>query len=201
MSYLRIGALALLLTTVFCATVSVTTSGLTFVPATVNVNVGDTVLWTGISAHTVTQTDTSTSTTATSGGWKSSGGDTYSKTFDVATVGTATAFYYICDFHIGSGMRGQINVVATTTTATPTPTATGTTVAPSNTTTASPTTSAPTNTTSAPTTTAIPATTSTPATTSSPVTTGGPTSTPKPSSASTHAFFAAIIISLIAILA
>lgn len=115
---LRFITLAALLAAALCATVTVTTNGLTFSPSTITVSVGDTVTWTGLSTHTVTQVDSGTSTTRTTNGFRS--GDagavtTFSKTFDAATVGTKTTFFYICEPHGASGMRGQVNIVAATT--------------------------------------------------------------------------------------
>jgi plastocyanin len=114
---LRFITLAALLAATLCATFTVTTNGLTFSPSTVTVSVGDTVTWTGLDIHTVTQVDSSSSTTRTTNGFRSGnvGAVTnFSKTFDAATVGTATTFFYICEPHASSGMRGQVNVVTAT---------------------------------------------------------------------------------------
>ena len=93
-------------------------SSLMFSPASVNVAVGDTVSWSGLSyPHTVTWED---------GSLGSSGGDTYSRTFD-----TAGTFKYYCSIHGGPngvGMAGVV-VVGDPATATSTATVTSTPVA------------------------------------------------------------------------
>src|SRR5262245_55701379 len=109
--------------TTTAATTNVTTTGFytyTFSPQTVNIAVGDTVSWSGLSGagHTVTADD---------GSFDFSGGDTFSRTFN----SNATISYY-CKTHGGPGgvgMSGTIVVgsgAAATSTPTTTPVATST---------------------------------------------------------------------------
>eukprot|EP00038_Savillea_parva_P003923 m.132038 g.132038 ORF g.132038 m.132038 type:complete len:1053 (+) comp11323_c0_seq1:224-3382(+) len=112
--------------------VTVTTSGLTFSPASVVIAVGQRVCWTPGSTHNVQQTDAASSCTlATSPIFGSSTlGERVEHTF------TQTgSFFYRCGPHCGFGMVGRV-VVTPTVPPTPAPTD-----APTTTTTAGPTSS------------------------------------------------------------
>jgi plastocyanin len=150
------------------------TSGLAFVPGTVNINVGDTVTWTNTSAgipHT---------TTSNTGVWDS-GNLTTNQTF--AFTFTAPGTYpYFCEVHGAGVMSGTVIVgqqqTPTTTTATATTTtATATTTtatATTTTATASPTTPTATATTPTATATTPTATATTTTTAVAPATTVAP---------------------------
>lgn len=86
--------------------------GLAFNPGTVNAQSGDTVTWMGLSGfHTVTQTIAAGSCTTQSSPLFGSpaGASTYSWIIPGNVTGT---FFYRCNPHCGSGMRGTINVTA-----------------------------------------------------------------------------------------
>jgi plastocyanin len=107
--------LSLLLASVLCATVTVTSSSVSFSPASISISVGDTVTWTSLTSHNVAQVASNTATTFQAGGFRSgevSAVTSYSKVFDAATIGNKTVLYYICEPHVSAGMRGQINIVA-----------------------------------------------------------------------------------------
>lgn len=93
-------------------TFTVSTSGLTFTPATVTITVGDTVEFTQGSSHPAREVSQST--------WNSNG-TTSNGGFDNAHSGTKIKFttvgtvYYVCSNHASSGMKGQIIVQAANT--------------------------------------------------------------------------------------
>ena len=89
------------------ATVEVTTVGLSFSPADVKINPGDSVHWTGLPTHTVAEVDTPTSN-IWNGGFHSAALAT-EFTFVFNTPGV---FHYICEPHVISGMRGTVTVNA-----------------------------------------------------------------------------------------
>ncbi len=96
----------LLTTGVLAATVTVTMSGMNFVPQTVTVNVGDTVVWSN--TDSMVHTATSGSNCASDGLWNSGNmnpGTTYSYTFTQA--GT---YPYYCIPHCSMGMTGTVVV-------------------------------------------------------------------------------------------
>jgi plastocyanin len=99
---------------------SITASGFSFSPSTLDIQVGDTVTWTRASGvHNVQADDGSFSSGAPNGTWT-----TFSRTFTQAGVAR-----YFCQVHGtsgGGGMAGVINIHTPGTTATPTPTATAT---------------------------------------------------------------------------
>lgn len=78
------------------ATVEVEAVNFGFVPDIVNINVGDTVIWTGLSlgGHNVV-----------GNGFRSGEGDSFSHTFN-----SPGSFDYICEPHVGLGMTGVVNV-------------------------------------------------------------------------------------------
>jgi uncharacterized surface protein with fasciclin (FAS1) repeats len=94
------------------ATVGIAPSGLKFSPATLNINVGDTVCWQWTDssmAHNVRQVDGDQSSTYEADGVTS--GDAavtvdFRYTFDV----DSTTFYYACEPHLASGMFGKVLV-------------------------------------------------------------------------------------------
>src|SRR5215204_1580950 len=78
------------------ATFNVSVVGFSFSPDTVNINVGDTVIWTGLGGdHNVAADD----------GSFRSGGATFQHTFN-----SAGTFGYICEPHASFGMVGTVNV-------------------------------------------------------------------------------------------
>jgi plastocyanin len=93
------------------ATVLVGSGGLVFVPATTNINVGDTVNWSWAgSNHSTTSGTTSGSTKMPDGLWDSGVANsphTFSRTFT-----SAGTFPYYCSIHFASGMKGSIVVLA-----------------------------------------------------------------------------------------
>ena len=81
------------------ATVNVAASGFSFNPQVVNINVGDTVVWSGLEGgyHNVAAED---------GSFRSpEGANTYSRTFN-----SAGSFDYVCEPHFLFGMVGTVNV-------------------------------------------------------------------------------------------
>lgn len=92
-------ALLLALPAAQAATVNVSASGFSFVPQVVDINVGDTVVWSGLGGgfHNVVAED---------GSFRSlEGPDTFSHTFN-----SAGSFDYICEPHVSFGMVGTVNV-------------------------------------------------------------------------------------------
>lgn len=87
----------------------ISTSGLTYAPAELTVNVGDNITINASSVHPTTEVSQATweanGTAALVGGF---GTNTASFTFTVEEVGI---IYYVCDDHIASGMKGLINVL------------------------------------------------------------------------------------------
>jgi len=85
----------------------VQTMGMTFDPDTLTINVLDTVFFTGLGYHDVTEVDEST---YLSNGATSNGGFTY--LFDDFHVFTEPGtYYYVCSPHASMGMKGMITVV------------------------------------------------------------------------------------------
>ncbi len=85
----------------------VATSGLTFVPADVTINQGDSVHWTGLAGgfHTVHEVDTPTSNTWNGGFHSAVGASEFTRMFSTPGV-----YYYICQPHVTFGMRGTVTV-------------------------------------------------------------------------------------------
>jgi uncharacterized surface protein with fasciclin (FAS1) repeats len=94
------------------ATVGIAPSGLKFSPATVNINVGDTVCWQWTDssmAHNVRQVDGDQSSTYVANGVTSGDAATtvdFRYTFDT----DSTTFYYACEPHLASNMFGKVIV-------------------------------------------------------------------------------------------
>ena len=85
----------------------VQTIGMTFDPDTLSINVLDTVFFSGLGYHDVTEVDQST---YLSNGATSNGGFTY--LFDDFHVFTEPGtYYYVCSPHASMGMKGMITVV------------------------------------------------------------------------------------------
>jgi plastocyanin len=118
--------LSLLVSVALCATVTITaitSSSVSFSPISININVGDTVVWTGLNTHNVAEVASNNDTVYMAGGFRSGNQGVvpvFQKEFDAATVGANTTYYYICEPHIKRGMRGVINIVAATPTPKPT---------------------------------------------------------------------------------
>jgi plastocyanin len=91
------------------ATVDVTASGVSFTPANVAINAGDSVHWIGLAGgfHNVAEVDDATDTTYNGGFRAPAGANEFTHQFNVA--GT---YYYICEPHVHSGMRGTVTVNA-----------------------------------------------------------------------------------------
>jgi plastocyanin len=85
-------------------------SGLSFSPATLNISVGDTVVFSLDPMHNAIEVSQTT--------WNNNG-NTSNNGFQVSFGGgtvifpTAGTYYYVCSPHAGSGMKGIINVVQT----------------------------------------------------------------------------------------
>jgi plastocyanin len=99
---------------------NITAGNFFYSPRTITVAVGDTVHWSGLgSGHNVAQS-TGPDATAYDGtsafysGSPTNGIPTYQFTFNVAG-----AYYYVCDFHAGTNMKGLVVVVAPSPTPTP----------------------------------------------------------------------------------
>lgn len=89
----------------------VTTSGFSFSPADITIEVGDTVMWTNlqIGFHNVAETDFPPSTSSTNNGGFFSGPPGTQATF-LHTFNVAGQFAYVCETHTLSGMFGTVTV-------------------------------------------------------------------------------------------
>ena len=108
-----LACLMLITQSLFATTYTITTSGFTYSPATLNASVGDVVTIAASTTHPlvqVDQTDWNANTpNPVSGGW---GTKTTAYTFTITTTNT---IYYGCQNHMASmQMKGQINVTAAT---------------------------------------------------------------------------------------
>ena len=105
----------LLITTIgFSTTITVTNTGFEFTPSAITINLGDEILFSIASIHTVIEVSADTynanGNTPLAGGFSlPNGGGTVSA--NLLTVGT---HYYVCGVHFSSGMKGTITVVNTT---------------------------------------------------------------------------------------
>jgi len=105
----------LLITTIgFSTTITVTNTGFEFTPSAITINLGDEILFSIASIHTVIEVSADTynanGNTPLAGGFSlPNGGGTVSAS--LLTVGT---HYYVCGVHFSSGMKGTITVVNTT---------------------------------------------------------------------------------------
>ena len=89
------------------ATVEVSTSGNTFVPADVKITAGDSVHWSGLLGgfHTVDEVDDATDNTYNGGFESAPAASEFTHTFNTQGV-----FHYICTPHVAQGMRGTVTV-------------------------------------------------------------------------------------------
>ena len=96
---------------------TVTNSGLTFTPASLTVNVGDTVRWDITSIHNAVEVSEAT--------WNANGSTALTGGFSIPYGGGMHVFtnagihYYVCQSHIASGMKGTVTVTSTTSTNSP----------------------------------------------------------------------------------
>ncbi len=87
---------------------TITTSGLTFSPSSLNALVGDVITINASGNHPVSEVSQAT--------WNASGTTTLSTGFGnktsafTFTITSATNIYYVCANHVGSGMKGTITV-------------------------------------------------------------------------------------------
>ncbi len=90
------------------ANAEIGTIGNSFSPANVTINVGNSVHWSGLLGgfHTVAQVDNA-SAAIWNGGFHSAGA---ANEFTFSFVATGI-YYYICEPHVGSGMRGTVTVI------------------------------------------------------------------------------------------
>ncbi|NOQ27714.1 MAG: T9SS type A sorting domain-containing protein [Bacteroidales bacterium] len=104
--------LALYIGTQAQTTHTISISGLSFSPSSLNISVGDKVQFNGSSSHPIAEVSEETwnanSNTPLAGGFSFPSG-LGEKTFNM--VGT---YYYICENHYSSGMKGKITVSAVT---------------------------------------------------------------------------------------
>lgn len=99
---------------IFAKTINITNNGNAFTPAAVTAEVGDIIIYTKSGSHTFTQVDKKT--------WDANGTDALNGGFDFQnTNGQFTVeqkhigeLYYVCQFHMGSAMKGMITVSGTT---------------------------------------------------------------------------------------
>ena len=91
-------------------TAEVEAVGLTFDPPDVEIRVGDSVHWTGllVGFHSVAEVDDAAAMVWNDGFHSASLASEFTQVFD--TVGT---FYYICEPHVLSDMRGTVTVLPT----------------------------------------------------------------------------------------
>ena len=89
---------------------TIVTSGFTYSPSTLAAAIGDNITIVASGNHPTTEVSEETwnanGTTPLAGGF---GTNTTSFTFTVEEAGT---IYYVCNNHVGAGMKGQINVSA-----------------------------------------------------------------------------------------
>ena len=86
------------------------TGSLTYNPATTNGTVGDTVIINASGNHPVVQV--SQATWNANGNTALAGGFSVSSTAVTIKLTTAGTIYFVCNAHHSSGMKGQINVIA-----------------------------------------------------------------------------------------
>ena len=90
---------------------TIVTQGLTYSPSTLNASIGDNITIVASGTHPTAEVSQATwnanGTAPLAGGF---GTQTSSFTFTVETAGT---IYYVCTSHVGSGMKGLINVLPT----------------------------------------------------------------------------------------
>lgn len=86
----------------------VATASLTFAPPDVVLNVGDSIHWTGLQGgfHTVAETADANTLTYNGGFHSPAAGSEFTFTFD-----SPGDYFYICEPHVISGMRGTVTVI------------------------------------------------------------------------------------------
>lgn len=89
---------------------TVVDAGFSFSPATLTINLGDTVVFAISPAHNVVEV---TQTTWNSNGNTSNGGFTLPFGGGTLVIGAVGTYYYVCSPHASMGMKGQISVVQT----------------------------------------------------------------------------------------
>ena len=112
MYLLAVLALALQANTFAQTSYTITTSGLTYTPAFVNANVGDTIIWNvDFSMHPLQQVSSASwaadLATPLAGGFSNPAGTTYR-----VIMTQADTVYYVCRMHVSYGMKGRIAVAA-----------------------------------------------------------------------------------------
>lgn len=95
---------------------NISNSGITFSPATITINLGDTVMFNLQSSHNVIEVS---QTTWTANGSTSNGGFSLPFGGGMFVPTTVKTYYYVCQPHASSGMKGQI--VVNNSTGIPTP--------------------------------------------------------------------------------
>jgi plastocyanin len=96
-------------------TYTVTTSGFTYTPDSIKAQVGDTIIFNvAFANHPTVEVDSAT--------WAAKGGTALTGGFSATTGASMTVVltksgthYYVCQFHVSSGMRGRILVRSKTT--------------------------------------------------------------------------------------
>ena len=100
------------ISTAFSAEYTISISGLTYSPADLDANVGDTITIEATGNHPTAQVSQATwdanGTTPLGSGF---GVQTSSFTFEITSTDD---IYYVCQNHVGAGMKGKINVSVTT---------------------------------------------------------------------------------------
>lgn len=93
---------------IYATSYTITTSGFMFTPDSIVINLGDTIVFNATPNHPVVEVEQSTWTnnqnTPKSGGFSFTNG---SGTFASIAAGT---YFYVCNFHFASGMKGRIFV-------------------------------------------------------------------------------------------
>lgn len=95
--------------------VTVGAGGLVYSPATLNVNVGDTIVWNYSAPHSVTQSSLQDDCTPMAGGFDSGTLSTgsYTQTISPAQAGSTLFYYCSVGQHCQNGMKGSITVAGT----------------------------------------------------------------------------------------
>jgi len=102
---------------VYSATIEVAVGGLSFIPADVTINAGDSIHWTGLGAfHNVAEVDDAMDNTWNNGFRSGEVGDVPEFTQVFNTPGI---YYYVCEPHAAADMRGSIMVNASAPSVTP----------------------------------------------------------------------------------
>ncbi len=111
-AYILVFAVIALLPPLRATTHTITTPGLSFSPATLSVNLGDTIVFSIGGAHNAIQVDQTT--------WNNNGNTPLPGGFSVPFGGgtiipqSAGTLYYVCSPHASSGMKGTLIVTSTT---------------------------------------------------------------------------------------